>query len=40
MSDEEAYYWYAKTTRSESGNRAIRALRILLADDGRSGITA
>lgn len=40
MSDEEAYYWYAKTTRSESGARALRALRILLADDGRTGITA
>ena len=40
MSDEEAYYWYAKTTRSDAGARALRALRILLADDGRSGITA
>lgn len=40
MSEEEAYYWYAKTTRPDSGARALRALRILLADDGRSGITA
>lgn len=40
MSDEEAYYWYAKTTRPDSGSRALRALRILLADDGRTGITA
>jgi hypothetical protein len=40
MSDEEAYYWYAKTTRHESGARALRALRVLLADDGRTGITA
>ena len=40
MSVEEAYYWYAKTTRPETGVRALRALRILLADDGRTGITA
>jgi hypothetical protein len=40
MSEEEAYYWYAKTTRPESGTRALRALRILLADDGRTGVTA
>lgn len=40
MSDEEAYYWYAKTTRPGSGRRATRALRILLADDGRTGITS
>ena len=40
MSDEEAYYWYAKTTRKDSGRRALRALRILLADDNRSGITS
>lgn len=40
MSAEEAYYWYAKTTRDESGSRALRALRILLADDGRTGITS
>lgn len=40
MSDEEIYYWYAKTTRPDSGARALRALRILLADDGRTGITS
>ena len=40
MSDEEAYYWYSKTRRPDSGPRALRALRILLADDHRSGITA
>lgn len=40
LSDEEAYYWYAKTTRRDSGSRALRALRILLADDGRTGITS
>lgn len=40
LSDEEAYYWYAKTTRADSGSRALRALRILLADDGRTGITS
>jgi len=40
MSEEEAYYWYAKTSRPDSGTRALRALRILLADDGRTGITA
>ena len=40
MSDEEAYYWYAKTTRKDSGRRALRALRILLADDNRTGITS
>lgn len=40
MSDEETYYWYAKTTRPQSGTRALRALRILLADDDRTGITA
>lgn len=33
MSDEETYYWYAKTTHSDTGNRALRALRLLLADD-------
>lgn len=40
MSDEEAYYWYAKTTRSSGGRRALRALRILLSDDERTGVTA
>jgi hypothetical protein len=40
MSDEEAYYWYSKTAQPNSGARALRALRILLVDDGRSGITS
>jgi hypothetical protein len=39
MSTEEAYYWYAKTT-GPYANRARRALRILLADDGRTGLTS
>ncbi len=40
MSDEETYYWHAKTSQPESGARALRALRILLADDHRTGVTA
>ncbi len=32
MSEEEAYYWYAKCV-SESGARACRALRLLLAEE-------
>ena len=39
MSSEETYYWFAKATGPRAP-RARRALRILLADDGRSGITA
>jgi hypothetical protein len=39
MSTEEAYYWFARTT-GPIGSRARRALRIMLADDGRSGIGA
>lgn len=39
MSTEETYYWYAKTTGSIAP-RARRALRILLADDGRTGLTS
>lgn len=35
MSDEEAYYWYAKATNAQSGSRALRALRLLLAEDYR-----
>jgi hypothetical protein len=38
MSSEETYYWFAKVTGSAAA-RARRALRILLADDGRTGIT-
>ena len=32
LSPEEALYWYARTSGPESG-RALRALRLLLADD-------
>ncbi len=39
MSPEEAYYWFARTT-GPIAQRARRALRILLADDGRTGITS
>jgi hypothetical protein len=39
MSAEETYYWYAKAT-GPAATRATRALRILLADDGRTGLTA
>jgi hypothetical protein len=35
MSDEEAYYWYAKVTHERSGARALRSLRLLLAEDYR-----
>ena len=31
MPSEEAYYWYSKCTHPHSGNRAQRALRVLLA---------
>ncbi len=40
MSDEETLYWWAKVNTPTSGIRALRALRILLADDGRTGITS
>lgn len=40
MSDEEIFYWWAKTSSPSSGVRALRALRILLADDGRTGLTS
>jgi hypothetical protein len=33
MADEEAYYWFSKTTSIETGGRARRAMRLLLADD-------
>lgn len=39
MSDEETYYWHAKTSQPEAGTRALRALRILLSDDHRTGVT-
>lgn len=32
MSDDEAYYWYAKCTDSHHGRRAQRAFRDLLSD--------
>jgi hypothetical protein len=35
MSDEEAYYWYAKVTHPAAGGRSLRALRLLLSDDER-----
>lgn len=35
MSDEEAYYWYAKVTHDRTGPRALRSLRLLLAEDYR-----
>lgn len=35
MSDEEAYYWYAKVTHDRIGARALRSLRLLLAEDYR-----
>jgi len=35
MSDEEAYYWYAKVTHERVGPRGLRSLRLLLAEDYR-----
>lgn len=35
MSDEEAYYWYAKVTHERVGPRSLRALRLMLAEDYR-----
>lgn len=35
MSDEEAYYWYAKVTHLQTGTRSLRALRLLLSEDER-----
>lgn len=35
MSDEEAYYWYAKVTHDRVGARSLRALRLMLAEDYR-----
>lgn len=35
MSDEEAYYWYAKVIHPDAGGRGLRALRLLLSDDER-----
>ena len=33
MSDEEAYYWYAKCVNGPRADRSRKALRILLADE-------
>jgi hypothetical protein len=33
MTDEEAYYWFSKTTSVETGRRAQKAMRLLLADE-------
>ena len=33
MSDEEAYYWYSKSTAAATGPRARRAMRILMAEE-------
>lgn len=33
MEAEEAYYWYAKCTKSDRPRRASRALRILLSEE-------
>jgi len=33
MTDEEAYYWFSKTTSVHHGRRAQKALRILLAKE-------
>jgi hypothetical protein len=33
MTDEEAYYWFSKTTTALTARRAQRALRVLLAEE-------
>lgn len=33
MEPEEVYYWFSKTTSSEDGRRARRALRILMSEE-------
>ncbi|MFH1931515.1 MAG: hypothetical protein ABIN18_08015 [Pseudomonadota bacterium] len=33
MSDEEAYYWYAKCTNGRNAQRSRKALRILLSEE-------
>lgn len=33
MTDEEAYYWFSKTTSTNTGRRAQKAMRMLLADE-------
>lgn len=33
MTDEEAYYWFSKTTSANTGRRAQKAMRLLLAEE-------
>ena len=33
MTDEEAYYWFSKTTSTKTGRRAQKSMRILLAKE-------
>ena len=33
MTDEEAYYWFSKTTTAATARRAQRAMRVLLAEE-------
>ena len=33
MTDEEAYYWFSKTTSTKTGRRAQKAMRLLLAKE-------
>lgn len=33
MSDEEAYYWYAKCTNSNNAQKSRKALRVLLSEE-------
>jgi hypothetical protein len=33
MTDEEAYYWFSKTTTAITARRAQRAMRVLLAEE-------
>ena len=33
MTDEEAYYWFSKTTSANTGRRAQKAMRVMLAEE-------
>ncbi len=33
MTDDEAYYWFSKTTSTKTGRRAQKAMRVLLAEE-------
>ena len=33
MTEEEAYYWFSKTTSANTGRRAQKAMRLLLAEE-------